>query len=133
MQDGLEDRIMRVEARLADARALCAVSAVEYCDYLQSPGMMPCCLDDFSQMQTFTWTGREYIPDCESTGKSTVEVQPIVESSLNASVSHCEIMTASSRDKGSHIYGIRVYLPQPPESSNGTSTGMQTLFWKGTD
>ena len=56
VQDGLEDRIMRLNARLADARALRAASAVEYCDYLQSPGMMPCFPDDFSQMQTFTWS-----------------------------------------------------------------------------
>ena len=42
----------QLNSRLADARALRAASAVEYCDYLQSPGMMPCFPDDFSQMQT---------------------------------------------------------------------------------
>ena len=53
-QDGLEDRIMRLNARLSDARARRAASATEYCDYLQSPGMTPCLPDDFSQMPTFT-------------------------------------------------------------------------------
>ena len=77
VQDGLEDRIMRLNARLADARALRSASAKEYCDYLQSPCMMSCFPDDFSQMPTFTWTGGEYIPDCDK-----------------------------SRDKGSHIYGL---------------------------
>ena len=103
-QDGLEDRIMRLNARLADARARRAASAAEYCDYLQSPGMTrtPFFPDDFSQMPTFTWTGGKYIPDCD---KSTVQVLSSVESSLNALASHYEIMTAS-RDKGSHIYGL---------------------------
>ena len=41
VQDGLEDRIMLLEAQLAYVRALCAASAVEYCDYLQSSCMMP--------------------------------------------------------------------------------------------
>ena len=68
---------MRLNARLADARALRSASAKEYCDYLQSPCMMSCFPDDFSQMPTFTWTGGEYIPDCDK-----------------------------SRDKGSHIYGL---------------------------
>ena len=60
VQDGLEarDRIMPLNARLANAPALRAASAVKYCDHLQSPCMMPCFLVDFSQMQTFTWTGR---------------------------------------------------------------------------
>ena len=53
-QDWLEDRIMRLNARLADARARSAASAAEYCDHLQSPGMMPCFPDDISQMLTFT-------------------------------------------------------------------------------
>ena len=93
---------MRLEARLADVCALRAASAVDYCDYLQSPGMRPCFPDDFSQMQTFTWTGGEYTPDCD---KSTVQVQPSVESSSNASASHYKITTAS-RDKGSNMYGL---------------------------
>ena len=89
---------MRLNARLADARALRAASAVESCDYLQSPGMTPCFPDDFSQMPTFTWTGLdswEYLPDCD---EPTALVQPNVESSSNASASHYEVMTAS-RDK----------------------------------
>ena len=32
---------MGLKARLADARALRAASAMEYCDYLQSSSMMP--------------------------------------------------------------------------------------------
>ena len=60
------------------------------------PGMMPCFPDYFSQMPTFTWTGGEYITDCD---KSLVQVQPsvTVESSSNASASHYEIMTASTK------------------------------------
>ena len=73
VQDGLEESIMRLNARLVDARARRAASAAEYCDYLQSPCMTPCLPDDFSQMPTFTWTVGEYIPDCD---KSTVQVQP---------------------------------------------------------
>ena len=64
--------------------------------------MTPCFPDDFIQMPTLTWTGGEYIPDCD---KSTVQVQPSVESCSNASASHYEIMTAS-RDKSSHMYGL---------------------------
>ena len=64
-QDGLEDRIMRLNARLADARARRAASAAEYCDYLQSPCMTPCFPDDFSQMPTFTWSGWEWRGDCD--------------------------------------------------------------------
>ena len=101
MLDWLEDRIMRLIAPLADARAR---RAAEYCEYLQSPGMTPCFPDDFSQMPTFTWTGWEYIPDRD---ESTAQVQPSVESSPNASASHYrdEIITAS-RDNGSHMYGL---------------------------
>ena len=84
--DGLEDHITRLEARLADVRALRAASAVEYYDYLQSPGMIPGFPDEFGQMPTFTWTVHsrlwEYIPDCD---KSTVQVQPSVQSSSNFS------------------------------------------------
>ena len=40
VQDGLEDCIMRLNARLADARALRAASVVEYREYLQSPCIM---------------------------------------------------------------------------------------------
>ena len=64
----LEDRIMRLNARLADARARRAASAAEYCDYLQSPGMTPCSPDDFSKMPTFTWTSWEWLGlrgDCD--------------------------------------------------------------------
>ena len=64
-QDGLEDRIMRLNARLADARARRAASAATYCDYLQSPGMTPYFPDDFSQMPTFTWSGWEWRGDCD--------------------------------------------------------------------
>ena len=52
VQDGLEDRTMRLNPRLGDACALRAAFAMEYCDYLQSPGMMPCFPDDFSPMPT---------------------------------------------------------------------------------
>ena len=55
---------MRLNPRLADARAQRAASAAEYCDYLQLPCMTPCFPDDFSQMPTFTWTGGRDIPDC---------------------------------------------------------------------
>ena len=94
-QDWPEDSIMRLNARLADARALRAASATENCDYLQSPGMTPCFPDDFSQMPTFTWTGWEWRGYCD---EPTPLVQPSVESSSNTSASHYEIMTAS-RDK----------------------------------
>ena len=60
VQDGLEDRIMRLNSRLANARSLRAASSVEYCDYLQPPGMMPCFPDDFSQMPTFTPAGSTF-------------------------------------------------------------------------
>ena len=81
VQDWLEDSIMRLNAQLADARALRAASEAEYCDYLQSPSMMPCSPDDFSQMQTFTWTGWEWRGDCD---EPTPLVQPSVESSSNS-------------------------------------------------
>ena len=86
---------MRLNARLADARARRAASAAEYCDYLQSPGMTPCFPDDFSQMPTFTWSGWEWRGDCD---EPTPLVQPSVESSSNTSANNYEIMTAS-RDK----------------------------------
>ena len=38
---------MRLEARLADVRTLRAASAMEYCNYLLSPDMMPYFLDNF--------------------------------------------------------------------------------------
>ena len=93
---------MPLEALLADVRALRADSAMEYCNYLRSPGMKSYFQDIFGLQPTFTWSCGEDIPDCD---KSIVPVQPSVESSSNASGSHCEIMTAS-RDKGSHIYGL---------------------------
>ena len=46
-----------------------------------------------------------YTGDISDCYKSTVQVQPNVESSSNFSASHYEIMTAS-RDKGSHMYGL---------------------------
>ena len=118
---------MQLNARLANARALSAASAMECCDYLQSPGMMPCFLDDFSQMPT--WTGGEDIPDCD---KSTASV----ESSSNASASHYEIMTASS-DKVSHMYGLGSVCTYPNRQSLQTApapvpTSVQTWFWEGT-
>ena len=54
MQDGLEVHIMRLSARLAYPLALHTASAIEYYDYLQSPGMTPCVPDDFSIMPTIT-------------------------------------------------------------------------------
>ena len=56
---------MRLEAQLADVRALRAASAMEYCDHLQSSGMMPDFPDISSEsnLQPFTWTGGEDIPD----------------------------------------------------------------------
>ena len=98
-QDGLEDHIMRLNARLADARARRAASAAEYCDYLQSPGMTPCFPDDFSQMPTFTWSGWEWLGDCD---EPPPLVQPSVESSSNTSANNYEIMTAS-RDKDYNV------------------------------
>ena len=41
VQDWLEDSIMRLNAQLADARALRAASAMDYCDYLQSRSLHP--------------------------------------------------------------------------------------------
>ena len=87
-----------------------------------------------SQQPTSTWSqchgqaGRTFqSPDCY---KSTVQVQPSVEISLNASASHYEIMTAL-RDK---VHRSMAWDPcVPSESSNGTSIGVQTLFWNGTD
>ena len=78
---------------------------------------MPCFPDDFSQMQTFKWTGKEYIPDCD---KSTVQVQPSVESSSNASASHYETMTAS-RDKGSHMCDLGSVCTFPNRQSLQTA------------
>ena len=63
VQDWHEARIMRVEARLTDARALRAASAMEYCDSLQSSSMMPDFQDISSLQQTFTWTGGGDTPD----------------------------------------------------------------------
>ena len=60
---------------------------------------------------------REYIPDCD---KSTVQVEPSVESSSNALASHYEIMTAS-RDKGSHMYGLGSLCPFPNSQSLQTA------------
>ena len=110
----------RLEARLADVRA---ASAVEHCGPLPSQGMMLYFPVIFSPQPKSTWTGGEDIPECY---KSTIQVQPSMESSSNVLASHYEIMTAS-RDKGSQI---RVYLSQQAESSNGTSIGVQTLFGK---
>ena len=65
--------------------------------------------DNFGLQQTFTWTGGEDILDCD---KSTVQVQPSVESSSNASASHYEIMTAS-RDKGPTCMAWDPCVPSP--------------------
>ena len=92
---------MRLEARLANVRALHAAAAIEYCNYLLSPDMMPYFLDNF---------GLQLIGE------------PLRD---NGGV---------ERQRFTHVWpGIRVYLPQPPESSNGTNTGVQTLFWNRTD
>ena len=93
----------RFEARRAAADAC----DVEYCDPLWSLGTIPYFLpllpvENLGLQLTFTWTGGEDIPDSD---KSTIQVQPSVESSSNALSSHCEIMTAS-RDKGSHMHGL---------------------------
>ena len=52
-------RIMRLKAQLADDHALSAASAMEYCDYLQSSGMMPDIQDISSLQPTFCmdWQG----------------------------------------------------------------------------
>ena len=70
----------RFEARLADA------CDVENCDHLWSLGTIPYIQDNFGLQLTFTWTGGEDIPDSD---KSTVKVQPSVESTSIASESHC--------------------------------------------
>ena len=77
----------RHEARLADVRA---TFAVEYCDPLLSSSMMPYFLYIFSPQPTSTWIGGENIPDCY---KSTVQVQPSVQSSSNVLVSHLAATT----------------------------------------
>ena len=104
---------MPLEALLADVRALRADSAMEYCNYLRSPGMKSYFQDIFGLQPTFTWSCGEDIPDCD---KSIVPVQPSVESSSNASASHYEIIKAS-RDKGSKMYGLGICwdpcLPSP--------------------
>ena len=100
---------MRLNSRLAYARARRAASAAEYCDYLQSPSMTPCSPDDFSQMPPFTWTGWERRGDYD---KPTPLVQPSVESSSNTLANHYEIMTVP-RDKDYDVNACRYYrLPE---------------------
>ena len=63
VQDRHEARIMQLKARLAYACALRAASAMEYCDYLLSSGMMTHFPDISSLQPTFTWTGGEDTPE----------------------------------------------------------------------
>ena len=53
VQDRLDARIMPLQARLADDRALNAASAMEYCNYLQSFGMISY-FQDISSLQPTT-------------------------------------------------------------------------------
>ena len=112
----------RFEARLADARD------VEYCDPLWLLGAIPYFQDNFGLHPTFTWTGGEDIPDCDNS--SSTKRGKFFECV-------CEPLQDNDgvkRPRFTYVWtGISVYLIQPPESSNSTSTCVQKLFWKGTD
>ena len=96
-------RFMLLEARLAYVRALRAASTLEYSDQLQSSGMMPDFPDISSPQPTFRWTGWD-ITGCY---KSSVQVQPSVESFSIASERLYEIMAALiDKLEGSHMYGL---------------------------
>ena len=97
------------------AAAQSAAFAIEYCNHLLSPCMMPDLPDISSPQPTFTWTGGEDISDCY---KSSFQVQPSAKSSSNALASHYEIMTAS-RDKDYDVNAVEdAYFTLQADSHN---------------